>query len=91
MFKKTKIAVFLSLFAFMIACNMQPIFAAKADIKSNEEAVVESRYPDYAKQYIGNDKFEKFNRKMFNFNSKLNKYALRPVHVIWASGRPAPR
>ena len=65
MFKKTKIAVFLSLFAFMIACNMQPIFAAKEDIKSNEEAVVESRYPDYAKQYIGNDKFEKFNRKMF--------------------------
>ncbi len=88
MFKKTKIAVFLSLFAFMIACNMQPIFAAKADIKSNEEAVVESRYPDYAKQYIGNDKFEKFNRKMFNFNSKLNKYALRPVHVIWASIMP---
>ncbi len=46
------------------------------------------RYPDYCKEYIGKDKFEKFNRKMFNFNTKLNKYALRPLHVVWASIMP---
>ena len=46
------------------------------------------RYPDYCKEYIGKDKFEKFNRKMFNFNAKLNKYALRPIHVVWASIMP---
>ena len=46
------------------------------------------RYRDYCKEYIGKDKFEKFNRKMFNFNAKLNKYALRPIHVVWASIMP---
>lgn len=45
-------------------------------------------YPDYAYEFLGNDKFEKFNRKMFNFNMKMNKYALRPVHIIWASIMP---
>ena len=25
---------------------------------------------------------------MFNFNAKLNKYALRPIHVVWASIMP---
>ena len=47
-----------------------------------------SKYPDYAYEYLGNDRFEKFNRKMFNFNSKLNKYALKPMHILWASIMP---
>lgn len=46
------------------------------------------KYPDYASEYLGYDKFEKFNRKVFTFNSKLNKYAIRPVHVLWASILP---
>lgn len=46
------------------------------------------RYPDYAYEYLGNDKFENFNRKMFNFNLKLNKYAIKPVHTVWASIMP---
>lgn len=46
------------------------------------------RYPDYAYEYLGNDKFESFNRKMFNFNLKLNKYAIKPVHTVWASIMP---
>ena len=43
------------------------------------------QYPDYAQEYLGEDKYEKFNRKMFNLNMRLNKYALRPIHILWAS------
>lgn len=43
------------------------------------------KYPDYARMYVGEDKFEGFNRKMFNLNSRLNKYIARPVHILWAS------
>lgn len=46
------------------------------------------RYPDYVYEYLGGDRFENFNRKMFNFNSGLNKYAIRPVHILWASIMP---
>ena len=46
------------------------------------------RYPDYVYEYLGSDKFEKFNRKMFNFNLGLNKYTIRPVHILWASIMP---
>ena len=38
--------------------------------------------------YAGEDKFEKFNRKMFNLNSRLNKYIARPAHILWASVMP---
>lgn len=55
---------------------------------TGEDAKPFYKYPDYAYMYVGNDKFEKFNRKMFNFNSKLNKYAIKPVHTIWASVMP---
>jgi len=48
----------------------------------------ETKYPDYAFEYLGVDKWENFNRKMFNFNLKLNKYAIRPVHILWASIMP---
>ena len=43
------------------------------------------KYPDYAYYYLGEDKFENFNRKMFLFNGALNKYAIRPVTVVWTS------
>lgn len=46
------------------------------------------KFPDYAYLYIGKDKFENFNRKMFDFNLKLNKYALKPIHILWASIMP---
>lgn len=38
--------------------------------------------------YLGEDKCEDFNRKMFNFNSKLNKFIIKPVHIVWASIMP---
>ncbi len=47
-----------------------------------------TKYPDYACMYLGEDKCESFNRKMFNFNLKLNKFLIRPVHIVWASIMP---
>ncbi|MGN0031395.1 MAG: MlaA family lipoprotein [Candidatus Gastranaerophilaceae bacterium] len=46
------------------------------------------KYPDYAYEFLGEDKWENFNRRMFNFNLGLNKYALRPVHILWSSVMP---
>ncbi len=48
----------------------------------------QSKYPDYAYEYLGADKFEKMNRKVFAFNLGLNKYAIRPVHILWSSILP---
>lgn len=47
-----------------------------------------TKYPDYAREYLGEDKYEKFNRKVFTFNAMLNKCAIRPIHIIWASVVP---
>ena len=83
-------------FAFVLTIFiMAPCFAAE-EIIINENSVdiqavettKDSRYPDYAKMYLGEDKFENFNRKMFSLNTKLNKYVARPVHILWASIMP---
>ncbi len=59
------------------------------NITSAEEFVKQqSKYPDYAYMYLGADKYEKINRKVFNFNLGLNKYAIRPVHILWSSIMP---
>ena len=57
------------------------------DIQAVETEQIE-KYPDYAEMYTGVDKHEKFNRKMFNLNMKLNKFIAKPVHIIWASIMP---
>lgn len=38
--------------------------------------------------YLGTDKYEKLNRKVFAFNLGLNKYAIRPIHILWTSIMP---
>ena len=53
------------------------------NISYAEELVKQqSKYPDYSYIYLGPDKYEKINRKVFNFNLGLNKYAIRPVHIL---------
>lgn len=47
-----------------------------------------NKYPDYASEFTGKDKHEKFNRKLFVFNLKLNKYVLRPINTLWGSIMP---
>ncbi len=75
--------LFVSLFNINVETFASPVLSGAPVAESQA-----CRYPDYSNEYIGHDKFEKFNRKMFNFNAKLNKYALRPIHVIWASILP---
>ena len=48
----------------------------------------ETKHPDYSQEFLGKDKFEHLNRKLFNFNLGLNKYALKPIHILWASIMP---
>ena len=59
--------------------------ASTADEISTEEF---AKYPDFGDIYLGNDKWETFNRKMYNFNSGLNKVIIRPTHILWASIMP---
>lgn len=59
-----------------------------ASAESEELARMRSKYPDYAYLYLGPDKYEKINRKIFAFNLGLNKYAIRPVHILWCSVMP---
>lgn len=49
---------------------------------------IDTKYPDYAYEFLGVDKYENYNRKMFVFNQKLNKYVIRPIHITWASIMP---
>lgn len=53
-----------------------------------EDTELNSRYPDYAYEFTGKDTCEKFNRKIFAFNLKANKYIIRPVNIVWASIMP---
>lgn len=71
----------LIIFATVLLCLINTVFA-------EELLKQQSKYPDYAYMYLGPDKFEKINRKMFNFNLGLNKYAIKPVHILWSSIMP---
>lgn len=48
------------------------------------------KYPSYSSIFLGEDKFEKFNRKMFNMNLKVNNLIVKKVHILWASIFPKP-
>lgn len=71
-----KIVIIFGIFLCLIFQN----FAVLADD--------ESIYPDYSYIFNGEDKWEDFNRKIFDFNLKLNKYAIRPIHILWSSIMP---
>lgn len=59
------------------------------NICSAEELLKQqTKYPDYGYMYLGTDKYEKLNRKVFAFNLGLNKYAIRPIHILWTSIMP---
>lgn len=81
MFKKTKA---FAIFAVLLCLNFNLY-----NISFAEDTVTQvNKYPDYAFEYLGRDKFESFNRKMFTFNSKLNKFVIKPVHIVYASVMP---
>ena len=76
---------------FTLFCS--PIISAEEIINTNSIQAVEtqntSKYHDYAKMFAGEDKYEKFNRKMFILNTQLNKFVAKPVHILWASIMPS--
>ena len=81
-------------FLLVIILLFNPIISAEEiynknsiDIQAVETEQI-NRFPDYAKMYVGEDKHEKFNRKMFNLNMKLNKFVAKPIHIIWSSIMP---
>lgn len=43
------------------------------------------KYPDYSYIFVGKDKCENFNRRMFRFDGGLNRFVIRPLHILWAS------
>jgi ABC-type transporter lipoprotein component MlaA len=67
---------------FALSFNSNNVSLAIDDVK------LVSKYPDYAYEFVGQDKWENFNRKIFVFNLKANKYILRPVNIAWASVMP---
>ena len=71
-----------AILAVLLCLNFNLVFAGETPVQQN------AKYPDYAYQYLGNDRFEGFNRKMFTFNSKLNKFVIKPVHILYASIMP---
>lgn len=60
-------------------------FAIIETDNNNKDSVI---YPDYSYEFTGKDKCEGFNRKLFVFNLKLNKFVLKPVNIVWASVMP---
>ena len=82
---KNKIVSFV-LLALLALNNFSVLAAQKIDIQAVQTE--NCKFPDYATMYVGEDKYEKFNRKMFNLNTKLNKFVARPVHILWSSVMP---
>lgn len=61
------------------------LFINTGIIQAVELSQAENKNLNYAQLYLNEDKYEKFNRKVFNFNLRLNKIFVRKIHVLWAS------
>lgn len=77
MFRKNKNLVSLILLICLLFNFVFPAFAQD-----------DCKFCDFGQMYVGEDKYEGFNRKMFGLNSTLNKYVARPVHILWSSIMP---
>lgn len=74
--------------AVLIFCGIILSLFIKNASFAIEDATPKTLYPDYAYEFTGKDKWENFNRKVFLFNLKANKYIIRPINIIWASILP---
>lgn len=75
---KTRIYLIFTIFVFLAFSATNIAFAI-------EDIETDNVYPDYAYEFVGKDKFEKFNRKLFLFNLKLNKYVIKSFNTGWCS------
>lgn len=46
------------------------------------------KYPSLYSYYLNSDKLENINRKIFNFNLKLNRHIGKKIHILWATIMP---
>jgi phospholipid-binding lipoprotein MlaA len=69
--------------------HVQPEHAAGAAIRDDSDSVVRSaaREPAEPEPY---DPWEAFNSKVFEFNRRMDKHALKPVAMGWKTVVPAP-
>ena len=49
----------------------------------------ETKFPSISDLFVDDSKYEKFNRKVFYFNLKLNKIFVKKIHIVWASIAPS--
>lgn len=75
-------------FTFLIFSTILLNFSINNSAFATESDGATNKYPDYACEFVGRDTCENFNRKIFVFNTKLNKYVIRPVNIAWASVMP---
>ena len=71
-----KIVISILLFVLIFANGQIACLCAYAESEA---------YPSYSHVFIGEDKYEKFNRRVFNFNLKMNKLFVKNIHTLWAS------
>ena len=73
---KKIIAIFLLFNLFFFNCKA---------VCAVELSLLNQKNLNYSNLYLNDDKYENLNRKIFNFNLKLNRAVVRKVHVLWAS------
>ncbi len=54
-----------------------------------KEINAETKFPSISDLFVDDSKYEKFNRKVFYFNLKLNKIFVKKIHIVWASIAPS--
>ena len=69
-------------FKYILFFCIFTIFVSSAAFAEEYVNTTATKHPDYACMYLGEDKCENFNRKMFKFNTTLNKVLIKPVDII---------
>lgn len=63
---------------------------APADTAADKKSDVYADLPDDTQPTVAKDPFEGFNRFMFGFNEKVDKYAMKPVATFYNTIMPKP-
>lgn len=78
-------------FKFICTCAAFLIIFYQSGTAINAEELPKSsatKFPDYACMFLGEDKCETMNRKVFRFNGALNKFIIKPADILYASIMP---
>src|SRR5574344_2679300 len=75
-------------FKYTLAFGMIFLLLSKNCAFTKEETKIATKYPDYSYEFVGKDRHENLNRRIYKFNMKVNDYFVRPVNILWASVMP---